>query len=561
MSEKLDALFIGYESQENLGLRYIMAYLARKNFSSRLIPFNPNAPDTVVDIALRTEPKLIGLSIIFQYTIADFKKVLIMLRSAGINCHLTAGGHFPTLRPIDTFVELPQLDSIVRFEGEITTAELLVRLENDRDWRDIAGLALRNGSEITANPPHPLIANLDELPWPIRSAPTVMRGIPTASMLASRGCCFDCAFCSIRQFYGSAPGSLRRVRSPEDVVAEMCHLNESEGIRLFVFHDDDFAAKTARQRRWMDLFLQNLHKTGLYRRVAWKISCRADDVDASILERAKAHGLSSVYIGVESGHPEGLATLNKHTTVEQNLIALRTLKNIGLAYDMGFMLIDPSSSLESIHKNVHFLRLVAEIGGLPISFAKTMPLAGTPLEQQLRETKRLTGTMIRPDYDLLDPRADHLALFITLHFSFRNSNPKGLVERLRAAAFDHTLARSFESGDWIDAYGESLNALIDRSNAAALDALELLIDIVKDLPPAADSVPGIWTELTRIMEAEHAEEWALNAQLKELLINYSPNLAAVFADEDESGREDNYVFCSSRHYSEAEHSMQSAPSS
>ena len=335
MSEKLDALFVGFESQENLGLRYIMAYLARQGFSSQLVPFDPNAPDAVVDFARHTDPKLIGFSIIFQYTIKEFREVLRMLRSASISCHLTAGGHFPTLRPHDTFAELPELDSIVRFEGEITTAELLSRLDQDRAWREIPGIAFRSGDETVINPPRPLVADLDELPWPARGAPSVMRGVRAASMLASRGCCFDCAFCSIRQFYGGAPGSLRRTRSPEDVVAEMCHLNESEGIRLFIFHDDDFAAKTARQRQWMYVFLDKLHKTGLDRRIAWKISCRVDDVDASILKRAKAHGLSSVYVGVESGHREGLATLNKRTTVEQNLAALRTLKHVGLSYAWG----------------------------------------------------------------------------------------------------------------------------------------------------------------------------------------------------------------------------------
>ena len=95
----------------------------------------------------------------------------------------------------------------------------------------------------------------------------------------------------------------------------------------------------------------------------------------------------------------------------------------------------------------------------------------------------MTGTSIRPDYDLPDPRADHLALFITLHFSFRNGNPQGSRKGCGAAAFDYALARSFESGDWIDAYGAALAAVVDRSNAAALDALDLLVDTVMHLPP------------------------------------------------------------------------------
>ena len=64
------------------------------------------------------------------------------------------------------------------------------------------------------------------------------------TMLASRGCLYDCSFCSIRQFYAGAPGPLRRVRSPEDVAAEMKDLYQGRDVRLFLFQDDDFAAKS-----------------------------------------------------------------------------------------------------------------------------------------------------------------------------------------------------------------------------------------------------------------------------------------------------------------------------
>src|ERR1039457_6542994 len=152
-------------------------------------------------------------------------------------------------------------------------------------------------------------------------------GFPMAPMLASRGCLFNCSFCSIRQFYGEAPGPHRRVRSPEDVAAEMRSLYDSRGVRLFLFQDDDFAAKTEPQRAWVERFLLALDAEGLTGKVGWKISCRVDDIEPEIMAHCRDHGLLAAYLGVESGNGEGLATLNKHATVEQNHQAMRTLRS------------------------------------------------------------------------------------------------------------------------------------------------------------------------------------------------------------------------------------------
>jgi radical SAM superfamily enzyme YgiQ (UPF0313 family) len=544
MSEKIDALLVGFESQENLGMRYVMSYLQSRGYSVKLVPFNPKDPEAVLAAATAWSPSMIGFSIIFQYTIEDFKRVTALLRDNGVDAHLTAGGHFPTLRPEDTFAELPALDSIVRFEGEQTAAELLAAIDTPEAWDRIAGLAFRRDGGIVVNPPRPLVSDLDEFPWPARnSAHTEVRGVPVASLLGSRGCCFDCAFCSIRQFYGGAPGPVRRARSPEDVIAEMRHLNDRHGIRLFVFHDDDFAAKTIQQRRWVGRFLDLLDETGLGRRIGWKISCRVDDVEADVFARCKALGLMSVYVGVESGSPEGLVTLNKRVTVEQNLAALTTLKEVGLAYDMGFMLLDPETTITELRDNLCFLRKVAELGGVPISFAKTMPLAGTAIEKRLQDAGRLTGTRTRPDYDLLDPRIDQLAVFLTLHFSFRNSSTRGLVERLRAAAFDHSVASRFETGAWIASYGDALGELMDRANVSALGALEALVERVADLPATSESVASIWFELIAMMGPAHQAEADINADLKRVLLRFSPELGEGMVAEDREEPESVYVYC------------------
>jgi len=531
-AQRTDAILVGWERQENLGLRHILSYLEGEGYRVRLVPYAPGAEDKVVRAVCEADARLVGFSVIFQYNLRDYGELMKALRKAGVESHFTAGGHYPSLRPENTLREIPELDTVVRFEGELTARELLERLDRPETWGEIQGLTFRRDGEVVVNPARPLIEDLDRLPWPARGEQVQsVRGIPMAPMLASRGCLFDCSFCSIRQFYGQAPGPLRRTRSPEDVAREMRYLFDARGVRLFLFQDDDFAAKTENQRDWVGRFLLALDRERLTGRIGWKISCRVDDIEPEIMTRCRDRGLLTVYLGVESGNASGLETLNKHATVEQNLRAMRILKETGVDADMGFMLLDPGSTLESVRENVAFLREVADLGGPPICFVKTLPLAGTAMEKQLAEEGRLTGDPLRPDYRFLDPRLDHYALWITLRFSHRNSAPNGLVETLRIAHFDQLVARAFEPEPWTEEYGAKLRRLINHANESAISTLERTLEIVDECPDA-DSVALAWRYLDRISAEDAAAQARIFRELDWVLERYSPTLCGAIRQLD-----------------------------
>jgi radical SAM superfamily enzyme YgiQ (UPF0313 family) len=526
----VDALFVGWEKQENLGLRYVMSYLNAHGLHTEMAPFSPLRPESVLAAVERLKPPLVGFSVIFQYNIREFSEVMDRLRGSGVTAHFTAGGHFPSLSPERTLIELPALDSVVRFEGEATALELVRKLDRRDEWPSILGLAYRDGGEVRVNPPRPLIADLDSLPWPLRSdTPQTCRGIPTAPMLASRGCLHDCSFCSIRQFYGAAPGALRRTRSPKDVVAEMQSLYLQQGVRIFLFQDDDFAARTQQQRRWVEAFLSGLDAAGLTGRIAWKISCRVDDVEPELMAECRRRGLLAVYLGVESGNAEGLETLGKRVSVERNLQALGALKQAGVDYDMGFMLFDPDSTFESVRQNLRFLRVVAEIEGPPISFVKMLPLAGTSIQKRLAAEGRLTGDDVRPDYDFLDRRLDYFYLFVILNFSRRNSDPAGLVERLRQAYFDSVLMKVLELEPRGPSYQAALRGVIDRANRSVLDVLEQALGLFEQCPDALTAALR-WHEAGPLAAAERLAEEQILAELDGVLEEYNPGLALAFRE-------------------------------
>jgi anaerobic magnesium-protoporphyrin IX monomethyl ester cyclase len=515
-----DVVLIGYEDQENLGLRSIKAYLDSRNQVAVILPFKPGKESILLKAIKQYNPKIIGFSFIFQYTAEDFKVLIQYLRKNGISCHFTAGGHFPSLEPQVILEEIPELNSIVRFEGEITLSELVSTIDHPEDFEEIEGLAFRRGSETVINPVRRLIDDLDKLPFLYRDHFfEIADGLKTSFMLASRGCLYNCSFCSIRQFYSSASGKLRRVRSAENVVEEMSQLFTKHNIRFFSFQDDDFANRSKSQQEWLRTFLDELAIRGLKDKIRWKISCRVDDLNPEALELMIEHGLIAVYLGVESGNDEGLLTLNKKITVEQSLNAIELLKKFNVAMSMGFMLFDPSSNMESIRKNIEFLRTVGEDGYFPINFCKMLPYAGTPIEHQLKLEGRLLGTKLQPDYEFHDSLVNWYYFIVNRIFSRRNFKPDGLVSLLQTVEFECRLRLEFNPRPDDIAMLSKINTLIGKANNNAIFTLEALMKLISSTD--IDYLLHEKNILLDLIEKEWTEELKLEKELAELQLQFA----------------------------------------
>src|SRR5205823_12700522 len=115
---------------------------------------------------LEIKPLLIGFSLIFQFFIDRYAVLVQAMRAVGIDCHFTMGGHFPSLSYQQTLELVPELDSVVRFEGETTLVELVDAISTGGDWQDIQGIAYRRDDKVMATPARALLEDLDQLPYP-----------------------------------------------------------------------------------------------------------------------------------------------------------------------------------------------------------------------------------------------------------------------------------------------------------------------------------------------------------------------------------------------------------
>ncbi|MCK4816764.1 cobalamin-dependent protein, partial [bacterium] len=213
-----DILLIGYEEWENIGLRSIAAFLNEHSVKVEILPCDKIPKENILSIIQREKPKIVGFSLIFQRMLYEFADLIDYLRQNGVTTHFTIGGHFPSIEFKNTLKSIQGLNSVIRGEGEETLLELFHHLDKPDSWKQIKGFSYLSDEEIMVTPPRPLIQNLNNLPHPVRIDQVVtQRGLGLCSILASRGCYYNCSFCSIHQFYSGSPGPKRRSRSPTNV--------------------------------------------------------------------------------------------------------------------------------------------------------------------------------------------------------------------------------------------------------------------------------------------------------------------------------------------------------
>ena len=512
MAPQTTAVLVAYLDQDNLGIGYLAAVLLERGHRPVIVDYR-TGPETILATIRRENPVVVGFSIIFQYFTPHFRKLMEYLRSNGVECHFTAGGHYPSLNYRETLGSTPELNSVVRFEGEYTFLELVETLARGGEWSRIPGLACRVNGDIVEGALRPLEPDLDNFPIPVRGPIRPERmGQKEATLLAGRGCLYNCSFCSIRQFYSGAPGPLKRIRRPEMVAREMELLHQELGCSIFLFQDDDFPGAARNGEAWAASFCQSLRERGLENRLLWKISCRADEVEAARFSRMRDAGLFLAYLGIESGTDSGLKLMNKHLGVETNVLAVETLRRLGLACEFGFMLFDPLSTMESIRGNLDFLDRICGDGYAPVTACKMIPYGGTAVEEFLRRAGRLKVWGEYEDYDFLDPAVEELYGWFAGTFVEWLQGPEGILSSSRFARYALAIESRLAAPD--DRCGVTEGEVTD----AMVAANRLFTSSIREAAALCEASPGAaGADLERLGQRVRGEEAALEERFRVLI--------------------------------------------
>lgn len=266
-------------------------------------------------------------------------------------------------------------DIIICGEPEYTILEVVQNL-NSLDG--VKGISYRNGDEVIKNPDRPRIQNLDELPLPARDLVdnakyhlVTFPGRPTALVLTSRGCPFNCTYCATHLFYKRR----RTVRSAESVVSEIEHIVNTYGITNMFFADDTFNIDESRVVALCKLLQERkLH-------IQWLCLCRVDTMTKPMIEAMARAGCKEILYGIESASSEVLEKTKKNITLQQMTDAVSLTLKAGIRVSAFFMFGNPGDSLESIRATSALAR---KLNPTFASFNIATPDPGTELYESLK---------------------------------------------------------------------------------------------------------------------------------------------------------------------------------
>lgn len=270
--------------------------------------------------------------------------ILRHLKQVFPNLHTVIGGHRAS-RFTPHFLEKPQVDFVVRGEGETTLVALVAALDRAVRPEGLPGLSYQSGSTPILSE-HAPPENLPALPGPVYDLFDLDfyqeggRGLP---MLASRGCGGRCRFCG-RGF----PGPLR-LRPPAIVVEELRGLLQRHDCRRFVFHDNDLLADPDYLRRLCGLLLT------LPEPVSFTCLARPEWTDPSLYALLAAVGCTLLSFGVESASPRLLELCAKRLSVDAMTSAVRAARAAGLRTRASFIYGLPTETLRDLLATFRFL--------------------------------------------------------------------------------------------------------------------------------------------------------------------------------------------------------------
>ncbi len=366
----------GQEQYPSLGLLSLAAFARQQGADVRVVDLTFARGLEPFDRALRSfTPEVVG---VHTKTLTLPRALAIARRARAGGAFVLAGGPDSSSRPEPYLAG--GFDAVATGEGETTLVDILQARAEGQSLFGLPGVAFLHEGTVVQGPPRPFLPDLDALPLPAWDLIDLegylsrwkrFTGTRRMAVVTSRGCPFDCSWCSKPTF-----GRSFRQRSIRSVLQELSALRELYGVDYVRICDDVFGI----QRRWTEGFLDAL----IARRWGLQFEClsRADLLRPELLPRLKEAGLRRVFLGVESGSQAMLDLMNRGITLGQVERASAALRAHGIDQYWFLMLGYPGETLGDLDATVRLFRRFAPE---EYSVSVAVPLPGTRLEKLVDE--------------------------------------------------------------------------------------------------------------------------------------------------------------------------------
>ncbi len=357
-----------FEKMPPLGLASIAAYLEVNDISTQIIDLEVEHKDLKYWLE-KYQPRIVGIS---GTTHTRFESFRLAREVKAYNREIITiyGGVHATFTQNDTLKNVPEIDYVVRGEGEEVLLEFIKTLNTDQKFEKIRGLSFRMNDEIVINPPAKRL-HLDLLPPPsyhhldmkkygLNMEFINKRGI---AVISSRGCMHHCSFCSASRLFNN----LLTVRSAKTVVDEIEKLLQDYRYQGIKFFDSTLTL----DREHIESLCDEIIKRNLD--FPWECEVRVGTVDEELLVKMRNAGCYYVDIGIESASQKVLDLMRKGITVEQAQELLEMCHRFGIKTKVFFSfghisetMADVEKTFEFIEKNQTLISVVASGAGIRI---------------------------------------------------------------------------------------------------------------------------------------------------------------------------------------------------
>jgi radical SAM superfamily enzyme YgiQ (UPF0313 family) len=367
-----------------------------------LILVQKQVRQTVTNLVRNWRPGLVGLSIMtFQRQTA--RKIIRLLRELSPDIPIVVGGYDPSLAVEEyTNFEYP-VDFVVRGEGEISFRELIRAIETTKDYSTIQGLSYRtDANSFRHNPDRPATTlSNGEIQPPKRTARILsgyeFLGNPVDVIETSRGCTFDCSFCSIiemrgRNFFGY----------PIDRVLNDIRDSYNQGARSIFFVDDNIGLNVHRFEELCNAIIEAKlnHIEYLVQAMTSTIANHGDRL-APLMAKA---GFKYIFLGIENILEEDLVFLkaasknykreNGKRTGNATLQAIDFIHRNGMYVVGGLIVGSPDDTRDSINANLKFVKQYVDYPYIQ----HPTPYPRTPMNKEF-EAQGLIASRAVEEYD------------------------------------------------------------------------------------------------------------------------------------------------------------------
>lgn len=373
-----------------LGIGYLAAYIRNAGYAVKI--FESSSPafscDDLDKEISSFKPELVGISVMTP-TYPDAVEICSHIKRYH-SVKAVLGGHHISAMKGDVLKQAEDVDFAVYGEGEETLLQLMGQLDSpDPHFEKIDGLVWRDKNTIVVNKPRDLIEDIDILPFPARDLVDMSNyglhsyidfGNKSATMITSRGCPFDCFFCSSHLTMGRG----YRFRSTDSIMSEVRELVEEHGVDHIVFEDDTMTLRRDRMEEICRKFIAMPNSP------SWHCLSRVDTMDHTLAKLMKQAGCRMVGFGVESGSAEILELIGKKISIDKAVKAVEACQKAGLRTQCTFIVGFPFDTKETM---LSTLEAAKRINPTIAIFFPLTPYPGTRVYNEFLDSSQIPSNI------------------------------------------------------------------------------------------------------------------------------------------------------------------------